>query len=117
MPSTATTSAHLPIPTTPYTVTRAYAVEPVLYEDGAERRFLLSREQGRGLVYQYSDVDSSVLSAIQTVWNATQGPVGCFWATDYEDGTDYIVRFADASLSWSRSIHQTLTIPLRVVGP
>lgn len=117
MASTATTSAHLPTPTLPYTVSRTYAVEAVVADDGSERRYLTSPQQGRGLVYQYLDVDSATLAQVQTVWTAAQGPVGCFWATDYEDGTDYLVRFVDATLAWRRGVQRTLTVPLRIVGP
>jgi len=115
MATTATTSETLPTPTYPYTVTRTYLVEPVRFADGTEQRFLTNREQGLGLVYQYADVDSATLAQIRTVWDATQGPVGCFWATDFETGSSMLVRFADPVLQWNRSIHQSLTIPLRVV--
>lgn len=117
MASTATTSETLPIPNMPWSVTHGYVVDPVLFADGSERRFLTSREQGLGFVYQYTDVDSATMAQIHVVWDATLGQVGCFWATDFETGSSYLVRFVDEGLKWSRSIHETLTIPLRVVGP
>lgn len=97
----------------------AYAVAVNQFEDLTEQRYLLSREQGLRLVYEFSYVSSALATELSSWFVAAGGPACRFWARDYNTDRAYVVRFAEQTYGHTLGpglIRQVPTILFDVVG-
>jgi hypothetical protein len=102
------------MPTFPYTPGFAhgeqatYAVQVNRFQDLTEQRYLLARQRGFRLAYEFPFPSSALVAGVASFYQAQGGPLTPFTAVDHRDGTAYTVRFAAPTLE-----HLTGPIGLR----
>jgi hypothetical protein len=88
------------VPTFPYTPgfvhgeQATYTVQVNRFQDLTEQRYLLARQRGFRLAYDFPFPSSSLIAQVASFYQAQGGPLETFTAVDHRDGTAYTVRFA-----------------------
>jgi len=80
----------------------AYAVQINQFQDLTEQRYLRSRQQGLGLVYEFPFPSSALVAGITSFFQSVGGPAITFVAVDHRDASTHTVRFASATLEHLR---------------
>lgn len=84
-------------PTYSYAQELAYSVSVNQFEDLSEQRYLLSRERGVALTYEFQSISSGEVGAVTSFYIAMNGPLLEFLATDHRTSRPYVVRFQDTT--------------------
>lgn len=89
----------------------AYSTRVQRFEDLTEQRYLLSRDRGMMLGYEWTTASSRWVADVSTFFLTAGGPASEFVARDHRSGLDYVVRFNDNTLSHLRGPGMIRQIP------
>ena len=85
-----------------YSTVQQFNVQVSRFEDTAEQRYLLSKQQGLTLHYEFPFVSSATMLSIASFFQDAGGVYRRFLVTDHRTGLNYLGRFASPVLGQDR---------------